>query len=105
MEVTVAAVELVLEDVGHGDEVRRPVRHGQGVVGRTGAAAAAADEGDLDRVVFGGVDGGNRHAGQRRGRRDAAGRLHHVTAHAGHYCLWGCSQWISFGLTTIQGNR
>ena len=58
LELLVAAAEAVLEDVGHGDQLDRPLLDRQGVGRRAGAAAAAADQGHLDRVVLGGMDGG-----------------------------------------------
>ena len=54
------------------------------MVGSLGAAATAAgaDQGQPDRVVFRGMDVGNRHARQRRGRRQVA-RLRQETPPAG----------------------
>ena len=53
-ELVEAALEPVFEDVGHGDQLGRALG-GQGLGGRAGAAPAAADQGDLDRVVLAGV--------------------------------------------------
>ena len=75
LQLRVAAVEAVLEDVGHGHQLDRAVLGRQGVGRRAGAAAAAADQGHLDRVVLGGVDGRNGDPRQGRGRGDLAGVL------------------------------
>ena len=54
-----AAVEPVLEGVGQGDD--GDVGGGvQDIVGGAGAAAAAADQADLDGVAAGGVDAGRK---------------------------------------------
>ena len=66
-------VEPILEGVGHGDELDAGVG-GEGLLGRAGASAAAADQADLDRAAAGGMDQGNGQAGRdrRRGRRPIA---------------------------------
>ena len=77
-EPTVRALEVArgcsssrsCEGVGHGDELGAGVG-GEGLLGRAGASAAAADQADLDRAAAGGVDQGNRQAGRNR-RRVAA---------------------------------
>ena len=66
LELLVAIGEAVVEDVGHGDEFELAVLDRQGVLNGAAAAAAAANEGDADGVVFGGVDG-------RRGERCQGG--------------------------------
>jgi hypothetical protein len=84
LEIAVTLLEPVGEDVGHGDELGRAVLAEQGVLGGAGAAAAAADQRDLDGVLFTGMD--VRHSQARQGRRhgELAGRLHRFAArHAG----------------------
>ena len=65
------ALGVVLEGVGHGDELD-VLATAQAVRRRTGAAAAAADQGDLHLVAAGGVGaaGEAQAAGQRRPGRD-----------------------------------
>ena len=62
-------VELVLEDVGHRHQLQGAVLGGHGIDDRAGAAAAAADQRELDRVAFGAVHGWcvQRGQGRRRG--------------------------------------
>ena len=67
-----ALLEPILEGVGHGDELGAAVG-GEGLLGRAGAAAAAADQADLDRAAAGGMDHGNKetagdHGCSRHGR-------------------------------------
>ena len=57
-----AVVEPVVEDVAHGDELDVLVGV-QGLLGRPGAAAAAADQADLERVAAGGVNVRGRRTG------------------------------------------
>ena len=45
-----AAVHAILEGIGHGDELD-VARRAEGLVGRSGATAAAADQRHLDRVT------------------------------------------------------
>ena len=70
LELFIASVEPVLEDVGHGDELDGACLVESALLGRAGAAAAAADQGHADRVVLGRVDHRHGNARQRRGRRD-----------------------------------
>jgi hypothetical protein len=74
-EPALAVVEASLEDVGHGDELDRAALGGEGVVGRAGAPAAAADQGHLDGIVAGGVHGRDGHARQGGHGRDEYQRL------------------------------
>ena len=62
------AVEPVLEEVGHGDQLDLPAGDREGVAHGAAAASAAADQGQPDRVVLAGVDVRDGHAGQGRGR-------------------------------------
>ena len=50
----------------------------EGVLRRAGAAAAAADEGDLHRAVLLGMDGGDHRAGERAGGEREAGVFEEV---------------------------
>src|SRR5262245_32350000 len=52
----VAGAKPFREDVGHGDEPGRPAPRGQGVRYCSGTSSATTDQGELDGVVFGGVD-------------------------------------------------
>ncbi len=63
LELGEAVVEPVLEGVGHGDELGAGVG-GEGLLGRAGASAAAADQADLDRAAAGGMDQRDRQAGR-----------------------------------------
>ena len=78
-----AGFQAVLEDVGHGDELARAVFGVQGVEDRPGAAAAAADEGNLDGVALGGVDERHADPGQGSGGGGDAGRFDQVAARQG----------------------
>ena len=69
----ITGLEAVIEDVGHGDELDRDAFYIQSICRGTGTAAAAADQGDLDAVVPGGVNARNRHAGQGRCGGNPAG--------------------------------
>jgi hypothetical protein len=60
----VAVPEAVFEDIGHGHQLEPALLRRERVGGGPGAAAPAADEGDLDNVTAGGVDMGQDHAGQ-----------------------------------------
>jgi hypothetical protein len=61
---TKAALELVLEDVGHGHEFDRRAADGKCIGGSAGATTAATDERDFGGVIFGSVDEGDLDAGQ-----------------------------------------
>ena len=62
-----------------------PLLDRQGVGRRAGAAAAAADQGHLDRVVLGGVDVRHGRRRQGRGRGHSAGVLQELTTRAGTF--------------------
>ena len=68
------AASRFVEDVGHGPELGRALG-AQGLGGGPGAASAAADQGDLDRVVLAGVGPRRQRAGQGRARHGRAGLL------------------------------
>ena len=68
------------EQVGHGNELGVPVGHGQGVGCRSRSTAAAANQGQADRIVFGGVDVRNGHPGQDRAGGQRSARLHETAA-------------------------
>ena len=69
----ITGLEAVIEDVGHGDELDRDAFYIQSICRCASTTAAAADQGDLDAVVSGGVNARNRHAGQGRCRGNPAG--------------------------------
>ena len=79
-EVLVTRVKVVGKDVRHRHQLGRALLDGKCVLRRTGTAAAASHQGELDRVVFAGMHGGNRHARQRRGHRHGARCLDHLAA-------------------------
>ncbi len=59
----------VLEQIGHGHQLDRPAGDLEGVDRGAAAAPAAADQGQPDGIVLGGVHVGNGHSGQCRGCR------------------------------------
>ena len=63
-QLLVAVGKPVVEDIGHGHELDRPLGGRKRVAGGAGASAAAADQGHADRVVFSGMDRRNSHARQ-----------------------------------------
>ncbi len=68
-----AGLEPVVEEVGHGPELRGALG-AQGLRGGAGAAAAAADQGQFDRVVLAGIAAGGNLAQQgRAGQRRSGG--------------------------------
>ena len=62
LELGEAVIKPILKRVGHGDELGAGVG-GEGLVGRAGAATAAANQADLDGAAAGGMDQGNCQAG------------------------------------------
>ena len=68
-QVVVRAVESIAEGVGHRNQFHGALR-AERLAARAGAAAAATDQADLDRLIAGGVGraGDAQRAGQ-RGRR------------------------------------
>ena len=78
LEAFKAVVELLLEHVGHGDELGGAALAGKGVVGGAGSAPPAADEGYLDEIAPRGVDMGEGHPRQSRSCGDAAGGFNKV---------------------------
>ncbi len=83
--------DAVVEDVGHGPKLRGAFG-AQGLGRGAGAAAAAADQGDLDRVVFGGVAAGGNGAQQgRAGQRGARGLEEIAAGSRGTDCLFGAA--------------
>ena len=74
-----AGLEAVLEDVGHGPELRRPLR-GKRVGGGARAAAAAADQGDLDGIVLSRVAARRIALEQGRAGQRRAGSLQELAA-------------------------
>jgi hypothetical protein len=78
-QVLVAAGQPTLEDIGHGDELDRAVLDGHSVARRTGAPAAAADQGELDGIALPRVDTRNHPCGQGRRCRDPTGVLQELT--------------------------
>ncbi len=79
LEQRQARLQAVLEGVGHGDQLDVGVGR-QCLLGRPGAAAAAADEADAQQVAAGGVDGA--FEGQRAGD-DGRGGLQEITTRSG----------------------
>ena len=75
LDVPIAAVEAILEDIGHGHQLDGTALDRHGVGRCAAAAAAAADQGHLDRVVLGGMDMRDHRGRQGRGGGDAAGIL------------------------------
>ena len=79
VEVVVAGVELVVENVGHGDQLDRAALGRQGVRRGAGAAAAAAHECHLNHVGLARMNQRDGRLGEGRGRRDQAGGLEKIT--------------------------
>ena len=75
----VAHLEPVLEHVGHRHELDRAAPGGERIGGGPGAATAAADQRELDRVALSGMHGRQGHPRQGRRRDDAAGVLQKPT--------------------------
>ena len=76
LQLLEASLETVLKDVGHGDQFDRAAGGGQGVGRRAGAAPAAADQRDPNRIAAGGVGHAGRIELQRqRGARRGGRRL------------------------------
>ncbi len=78
-EVLEAAVEPMFEHIGHGHKLGWALGR-QGIGGGPGAAAAAADQGHVDRIVLAGVAPRRQRAGQRRTGQTAAGALEKLTS-------------------------
>ena len=88
VQMVMAALEFLRKDIGHGDQLDRPVLDRQGVFPGAGAAAAAADQGHLDGITLGGMHlrdcqsrQGRGHSGLTRLRNQFAAR--HAAAHSG----------------------
>ena len=80
LDVAIAAVEAILEYVGHGHQLDRAAVDRHGIASRATAAAAAADQGYLDRVVFGSMNVRDHRGCQGRGGGHAAGVLQKFSA-------------------------
>jgi hypothetical protein len=97
----VAAVELVFENIRHGDQLQRPAVAGKRIGRGAAAAPAATDQCNLDQLGARGVDLGERYAGQSRRGRDAARGLDKLAArgerirggfvHSDQYHHYGCA--------------
>jgi hypothetical protein len=79
-QVLVAVGKPMLEGVGHGNELDRASFDGHGVRGGPGPAAAAADEGQLNRVVLAGIHPGGNPRRQRRDCRQPAAVFEELAA-------------------------
>ncbi len=80
LEVMQAALQLVLEGVGHRHELHVPLRR-QGLMGRSGTASAAADQTDANHIAAAGIRPRERITGQQAGAESGSRRrLHEVTA-------------------------
>ena len=76
----VSGLQARCEDIGHGDEFDGAGVDGEGVGRRAGAATAAADERDLNRVGALRVYVGQGHAGERRDRGELGAGFQKFTA-------------------------
>ena len=76
----VAAVEPLLEDVGHRHQLQGAALRRQGVGSRARPSAAAADQADLDDVAARRMGHRDRHPRQRRDRHRLASRLQEITS-------------------------
>ncbi len=80
LQVAVAVLQTIRENVGHGDELGRAVLALEGVLGGAGAAAAASDQSYLDSLAGACVDVWDGQAGQGRRHGELAGRSQHFAA-------------------------
>src|SRR5208337_47394 len=80
LDVPVAAVEPILEDIGHGDQLDRAALYRHSIAGCTAATATTANQGDLNRVVFGGMDMRDHRGCQGRSGGDAPSILQEIPA-------------------------
>ena len=81
-QVLKACLESVIECVGHRHQLGWPFG-GQGVISRTGAPSAAADQGDLDRILLAGTCTRSDGAGQGRPSQCAGRLLQEIPAGSG----------------------
>src|SRR5579875_2517036 len=79
LQMVVTAAKPIWEKVGHRNQLGRTIFTHEGIFGSAGAAPSAANQGQLNSVVFCGMNRRDGQSGQRRGRSDLACRLHHVT--------------------------
>src|SRR5205807_7459486 len=80
LQAIVAAVEALLEDIGHGDQFHRTAGGLEGIGSRAAAAPAATDQSDLNEAAAGGMNMGQSHARQSGSAHDRAGRFNEVPA-------------------------
>ena len=83
LQGVVAAVELVLEDIGHRDQLDRAFLDVQRVVHRSAAATAAADQRDLDGLAVLRVNVREGDARERGDGGDLAGSFEEITTRRG----------------------
>ncbi len=76
----VAAVEAVLEGIGHRHQLDGDALDRHGVGGCAGATATAADQGQLDRIILPGMDRRDQRGCQGRGGGNATGVFQKVSA-------------------------
>ena len=76
----VAALQAMLEQIGHSRQLDRPAGGGQGIPHGAGATSAAADQGQPDGRIFNRMHARHGHAGQRRGTNGEAGALQEASS-------------------------
>ena len=87
LHLVVTSLEPVIEHIGHGDQFDRTGLDGKGIGRGAGAPAAAADQGNLDRVVLRRMDARNGDSRQGRGRGKLAGVFDKVATRS--QVIWG----------------
>ena len=80
LQFLVTSIEPVLEDVHHGGQRHGALLGGERIARRAGAAATAANEGDLDGVAFGAMDVRQGHARERGDGGEFAGAFDEIAA-------------------------
>src|SRR5208337_1624413 len=79
VELVVARFELVIENVGHCDELDRAALGRKGIGRGSGATTPAANQGHLDQVALARMDERNSRLRDGRGGRNQAGGLQEFT--------------------------
>jgi hypothetical protein len=80
LELVVARLDALLEDVGHGDQLGRAVLAVHRVARSPGPPATRPDQGDLERVVFSGVRPGQHQPANRASDGRGTGALEQIAA-------------------------
>ena len=108
LEVIERLARAVLEGVGHGDQLHRlteNLRRIQAVVGRAGAASAAADQGDLEQVAAGGMRAASDAACTVATAPGGHGRTFQKITPGGWNLIHLCAPWWDSGIKGEQGRR